>query len=84
MVTRRTNNEGKPDPRVGEIVLYRGLKGKPDERVPEQGYPEHPAIITGVSPDGRVNLTVFFDNSAPEPRTSLDPARGYWVYPPED
>lgn len=84
MTPRQTNAEGKPDPRVGEIVLYRGEKGRPSEPVKQSGYPEHPAIITGVNTDGSVNLTVFFDNAAPEPRTSLDPARGYWVYPPQD
>jgi len=72
-------------PSLGRIVQYSQPAGEArhnDERT-------HPAIITHVWSDTCVNLTVFFDNAAPEPRTSVclrtDDAdhnpNAYWEWP---
>ena len=67
---------------LGRIVLFRG------ETANDQN--EHPAIVTGVSEDGRVNLTVFLDGSGPIPVTGVEQdetgeseARYAWRWPPK-
>jgi hypothetical protein len=57
---------GGQAPSLGRIVLYRGL--------PHNGSDVHPAMITRVLDDGRVNLTVMIDAGPPQVATDVE----YW------
>lgn len=68
-----------PDPRLGEIVLYRSLK---DDR---DGAPVHlPAIVTGQAQDGGWHLELFApprvarDNISHQFGAVEGPNRGEW------
>lgn len=73
------------EPSIGRIVHYR----QPEHEQPVNGQRVHPAIVTTVFGPEMVNLTVFFDARAPEPRTSVaqgnvaQPAdgAGVWDWP---
>jgi|GEM_PF-1150510 len=67
---------------VGRTVHYHAAA---DERA--NGAAVHPAIVTRVWSDRCVNLTVFFDNSPPAPRSSVEMADQQnvdrrWSWPP--
>lgn len=60
-------------PAIGRTVIYR--MGKADQYIAHgnrlgNGAIEHPAVITRVWSDTCVNVTVFFDNSTPDVRSS--------------
>lgn len=70
-------------PTIGRTVIY--VQGTNEESA--NGTREHPAVITRVWNDKGVNLLVFFDAHAPEPRTSVlrddtaGPDMPYWHWP---
>jgi hypothetical protein len=64
-------------PSIGRIVIYK----LPDAEPERNGTREHPAIITRVWTDDCVNLTVFFDATHSEPRTSQQRSAGRWDWP---
>jgi hypothetical protein len=64
--TRTTPNEGGRRPGVGDVVHYF-----------DEDCERHPAMITRVLPDGRVNLHVLFDAGTPDYRTSVPMKSGY-------
>ena len=55
-------------PTVGHIVIFRETAWQGDGT---NGTRDHPAIVTRVWSDTCVNLHVFFDASAPAPRSSV-------------
>lgn len=58
-------------PTIGRIVhYYEGDHEAGSGGRGTNGHRDHAAIITAVWGDNCVNLTVFFDAKAPEPRTS--------------
>ena len=79
-----------PRPTLGRIVLYRS--GAAEGRFADTSNPpeDHPAIVTGINPDGSIALHVFYRTGgfdmpvvyeAEEARGESD-WRGKWRWPP--